>query len=70
MYVTGRRNRFRLHKVHLFLIRIPIRVDLSLSVFPFVRMNAYISETIKDRLLDSWASFAPQVFFCKVPRPL
>jgi len=50
-YVTGRRKRFRPHQVYIFLIRITSRVDLAMSVCPFVRMNAKISETIKARLL-------------------
>jgi len=41
MFVTGRRKRFRPHKVYIFLIRINSRVD------PSVRMNAEISETIR-----------------------
>jgi len=32
MYVAGKRNRFRPHKVYLFLIRITSRVDLAMSV--------------------------------------
>jgi len=35
-YVTGRRKRFRPHKVYIFLIRITSRVDLSMSVCPSV----------------------------------
>jgi len=31
-YVTGRRKRFRPHKVCIFLIRISSRVDLAMSV--------------------------------------
>jgi len=31
-YVTGRRKRFRSHKVYIFLIRITSRVDLAMSV--------------------------------------
>jgi len=49
--VTGRRKRFRPHKVYIFLIRITSRVDLVMSVGPSVRMNAEISETIRARLL-------------------
>jgi len=50
-YVTGRRKRFRLHKVYILLIRITSQVDLAMSVCPSVRMNAEISETIRARLL-------------------
>jgi len=50
-YVTGRRKRFRPHKVYIFLNRITSRVDLALSVCLSVRMNAEISETIRARLL-------------------
>jgi len=32
--VTGRRKRFRPHKVYIFLIRITSRVDLSMTVCP------------------------------------
>jgi len=46
-YVTGRRKRFRPHKVYIILIRITSQVDLAMSV----RMNAEISETIRARLL-------------------
>jgi len=34
-YVTGRRKRFRPHKVFIFLIRITSRVDLAMSVCPY-----------------------------------
>jgi len=47
-YVTGRRKRFRPHKVYIFLIRITSRVDLAMSVCLSVRVN---SETIRARLL-------------------
>jgi len=54
-YVTGRRKRFRPHKVYIFLIRITSRVDLAMSVRPSVRlsvrMNAEISETIQATIL-------------------
>jgi len=58
-YVTGRRKRFRPHKVYIFLVRITSQIDLAMSVCPFalltvcpsVRMNAEISETIRPRLL-------------------
>jgi len=50
-YVTGRRKRFRPHKVYIFLIRITSQVDLAMSVCPPVRMNAEISETIRAGLL-------------------
>jgi len=50
-YVTGRRKRFRPHKVYIFLIRITSRVDLAMSVYPSVRMNAEISETIQTTIL-------------------
>jgi len=50
-YVTGRRKRFRTHKVYIFFIKITIRIDLAMSVCPSVRMNAEISETIRARLL-------------------
>jgi len=51
-YVTGRRKRFRPHKVYIFLIRITSRVDLAMSVCPFVQMKrSEISETIRARLL-------------------
>jgi len=50
-YVTGRRKRFRPHKVDIFLIRITIRVDLAMSVCPSVRMNAEMSENIRAKLL-------------------
>jgi len=46
-YVTGRRKRFRPHKVYIILIRITSQVDLAMSV----RMNAEILETIRSRLL-------------------
>jgi len=46
-YVTGRRKRFRPHKVYIFLIRIISRVDLAMSVCPSVRMNAEISESMR-----------------------
>jgi len=73
-YVTGRRKRFRPHKVYIFLIRITSRVDLAMSVCPCVRMNAEISETIGARLFR----FGVQVpelltqskFVSSVPRPL
>jgi len=35
-YVTGRRKRFRPHKVYIFSIRITSRVDLAMSVFSSV----------------------------------
>jgi len=38
-YVTGRRKRFRPHKVYIFLIRITSRVDLAMSVCPSVRLS-------------------------------
>jgi len=47
-YVTGRRKRFRPHEVCIFLIRIASRVDLAMSVCPSVRMNAEVSETIRE----------------------
>jgi len=50
-YVTGRRKRFRPHKVHIFLIRITSQIDLAMSVCLSVRMNAEISETIRASLL-------------------
>jgi len=54
-YETGRRKRFRPHKVYIFLIRITSRDDLAMSVCPSVRlsvrMNAEISETMGARLL-------------------
>jgi len=50
-YVTGRRKRFRPHKVYIFLIRITSRVDLAMSVCLSVRMNGEISETVRARLL-------------------
>jgi len=72
-YVTGRRKRFRPHKVYIFLIRIRSRVDLARSVCLSVRMNAEISETIRARHgtwhADSWASYAAQVCFSSVPSP-
>jgi len=46
-YITGRRKRFRPHKVYIFPIRITSRVDLAMSVCPSVLMNAEISETIR-----------------------
>jgi len=49
--VTGRMKRFLPHKVYVFLIRITSRVDLAMSVWPSVRMNAVISETIKAAIL-------------------
>jgi len=39
MYVTGRRKRFRPHKVYIFFIRITSRVDLAMSVCPSVRLS-------------------------------
>jgi len=50
-YVSGRRKRFRPHKVYIFSIRITSRVVLTMSVCLSVRMNAEISETIRARLL-------------------
>jgi len=50
-YVTGRRKRFRPHKVYIFLIKITSRVDLAMSVCPSVRMNAEISETMRVTIL-------------------
>jgi len=44
-YVTGRRKRFRPHKVYIFLTRITSRVDLAMSVCLSDRMNAEISKT-------------------------
>jgi len=38
-YVTGRRKRFRPHKVYILLIRITSRVDLAMSVCPSVRLS-------------------------------
>jgi len=38
-YVTGRRKRFRPHKVYKFLIRITSRVDLAMSVCPYERWD-------------------------------
>jgi len=38
-YVTGRRKRFRLYKVYIFLIRINSRVDLAMSVCPYERRD-------------------------------
>jgi len=51
-YVTGRRKRFRPHEVCIFLIRIASRVDLAMSVCPSVRMNAEVSETIRE--IEIW----------------
>jgi len=42
---------FRPHKVYIFLIRITCRVDLAMSLYLSVRMNAEISETTKARKL-------------------
>jgi len=50
-YVTGRRKRIRPHKVYIFLIRVTSRVDLAMSICPFVRMDAEISETIQATIL-------------------
>jgi len=50
-YVTNIRKRYRPHEEYIFLISITRRVDLAMSVCPFVRMNADISETIKARKL-------------------
>jgi len=36
-YVTGRKKRFRPHKVHIFLIRITSRVGLAMSDCPSAR---------------------------------
>jgi len=47
--VTGRRKRFRPHKVYIILIT--SRVDLAMSVYPSVRMNDEISETIRASIL-------------------
>jgi len=38
-YVTGKRKRFRPHKVFILLIRIPRRVDLAMSVCPYNRRD-------------------------------
>jgi len=38
-YVTGRRKRFRPHKVYIFLIRNTSRVDLAMSVCPSDRLS-------------------------------
>jgi len=45
------KQRFRPHKVYIFLIRIPSRVDLAMSVCRSVRMNVEISETIRATIL-------------------
>jgi len=50
-YVTGKRKRFRPHKVYILLIRITSRVDLAMSVCPSVLMTAEISETIRATIL-------------------
>jgi len=49
--LTGRRKRFRLNKVYIFLIRITNGVDLAMSVCLSVLMKAEIPETIKARKL-------------------
>jgi len=38
-YVTGRRKRFRPHKIDIFFIRITSRVDLAMSVCPYERCD-------------------------------
>jgi len=50
-YETGKRKRFRPHKVYIFLIRFTSRVELAMSISPSVRMNAVTSETIKAAIL-------------------
>jgi len=50
-YITGRRKRYRPHKVYIFLIRVTSRVDLAMSVCTYVRINAVISETLKAAIL-------------------
>jgi len=72
-YVTGRRKRFRPHKVHIFLIRISSR-DQAMSVCPSVRMNAENSETIRARPLR-FGMQIPELLTQRkkrsnVPRPL
>jgi len=44
-YVTGRRKRFRSHKVYIFLLRITSQVGLAMSVCLSVRINAENIET-------------------------
>jgi len=50
-YVTGRKKRFRPHKVYIFFIKITSRVDLAMSVCLCVRMNSEISVTIRATIL-------------------
>jgi len=50
-YVRGRRNRFRLHKVYMYILnQDPSRVDLAMSVCPSIRMSPEILE-IRARML-------------------
>jgi len=58
-YVTGKRKRFRPHKVYKFLFRITSWVDLAMSVCPYERwdLENYKSWTTGIRHAeDSWAS--------------
>jgi len=61
-YVTGRRKRFRPHKVYIFLIRITSRVYLAKSVCPYERwdLGNYKSYNTGIRHADSCAA---QVWF-------
>jgi len=69
-YVTGRRKRFRLHKIYIFLSRITSRVDLTMSVCPYERweLGNYKSYAIGIWHADSWDSRVAQVCFSSVPR--
>jgi len=60
-YVTGRRKRFRPHKVYIFLICPSVRLSVCLSV----RMNAEISETMGARLLRFGVQIPELLTQCK-----
>jgi len=53
-YVTGRRKRFRPHKVYIFLIRISSRVDLAMSVCPSVCLSGWTLRSRKQQELGYW----------------
>jgi len=53
-YVTGRRKRFRPHKVYIFLIRITSQIDLAMSVCPPVRLSVWTLRSRKLYKLQYW----------------
>jgi len=65
-YVTGRRKRFRPHKVYIFLIRITSRP----SGWTLRSRKLWELGYLAIWRADSWASYAAQVCFSTVPRPL